>query len=203
MRLRSYMRYEAEYSYVSPRTFDYFADNAAAHDLVDAVRWRGRRYCPRCKSTYVKKVNTNIFRELHRCLDCSYMFNSLSGTIFKGAKIPLVKYLQLFVVHNALGDQISMREISYVIDVSYKTAVSLFSRLRDTGITSQFAIVDKERSDRFKTFFENSKVRSNAETFFSYCEMKHIVIDERKFINYLEQLTDIELDDSASSRKEG
>ena len=92
------MKYEPDEAATSPRTFAFLSDNAAAHDLIETVRWQGKRFCPRCKSVFVKKVNTNIFRELYRCVDCGYMYNSLSGTVFQGAKIPLVKYLQLAVV---------------------------------------------------------------------------------------------------------
>jgi hypothetical protein len=84
-----------------------------------------------------------------------------------------------------------------VIDVSYKTAVSLYSRLREAGIAGAFTAIDKAASDRFKAMHETDGASGASETFFSYCEMKYIVVHEAAFLDYLHRLTEVEVVDGA------
>lgn len=168
-----------------PRDLALFSQNDEAFRIVDAIRWPVSKYCPRCNSLYTKPVNTAVFRELVRCVDCGYMFNTFSGTLFQGAKIPVVKFFQLFTIHDALDRGASPRDLSYAIDVSNKTAVSLIGRLADVPETEKFAHIDKEMADSLKGRSSNQGYDEKYDSFFLYCDMKNIVVDIEAFRRYL------------------
>lgn len=175
----------SEQKFHLPRELALFSQNDEAFRLVDAIRWPESKYCPRCSSLYTKPVNTAVFRELFRCVDCGYMFNTFSGTLFQGAKIPVVKFFQLFAIHDALGKGASPRDLSYAIDVSNKTAVSLLGRLAEVPATEKFAVVDKETADSLRGSAGNHSHDEKYDSFFLYCDMKNIVVDVEAFRRYL------------------
>lgn len=165
----------------------FLVDNQKAVDLVDSIRWKSGHFCPRCNSRFVKRVNTNVFRDLHRCIDCGYMFNSLSGTIFQGSKIQIVRFFQLLALENALKDDLGIREVCFAIDVSHKTAVSLVRRIRSVQPKIDFAVRSKPVHNRLRqSGVEVQPDTSNTyRNFLAYCEMNSIVIQEESFPEYL------------------
>ncbi|MDB5556353.1 MAG: family transposase [Rhizobium sp.] len=177
---------------VSPRNLAFLRDNEEAFKLLDQVRWIGHAKCPRCGSMFTKEVNTSVFRELTRCLDCSYMFNQLSGTMFQGSKIPLVKFYQLFIVYDASEEKISSREVSYVIDVSDKTAQSLLSRLRKVGTYESFTTTDQ--SYPLEENGDHAEADTKHGAFFLYCGMKSISVDVDAFKTFLALIVNIKPD---------
>jgi transposase-like protein len=171
--------------FTSLRSIPYLSDNGAAHDLVDALRWDGKQpYCPRCESQFTKRVNTNVFRLLYRCVDCGYMFNSLSGTIFHGSKLPVYKSFHYFILVNALRDRLTLRDVCFALDCSFKTASLWQKRQDDIATPSQFATVDKKLSSQLSSM-PTPAMRGDNESFFAFCEMKSIVMHEPTFIEYL------------------
>jgi transposase-like protein len=184
------LRFKEEGHYVSPRSLPYLSNNGVAHDLVDSLRWEhGQPHCPRCASKFTKRVNTNIFRELYRCVDCSYMFNSLSGTVFHGSKMPVYKYLHFFVLHNALGEKLALRDVCFALDCSFKTASLWLKRGERIRSAIPFAIVDKKlahlNASKEATV---SDMPPDCETFFSFCEMKAIVVNGPLFVDYIQSV---------------
>jgi transposase-like protein len=174
--------------YVSARSLPYLSNNGLAHDLVDALRWGGGQpHCPRCASKFTKRVNTNVFRQLYRCVDCSYMFNSLSGTIFHGSKMPVYKYFHFFIMHNALGEQLTLRDICFALDCSFKTASIWLKRADEIRSPTAFGKVDKHLSSRFASQ-ETRQTPAECEAFFSFCEMKAIVVNEALLIDYVQHV---------------
>lgn len=176
-----------DFLFVSPRKIAYLSDNSLAHDLIDTLRWDTSPVCPRCRSEYTKQVNTNVFRQLYRCIDCGYMFNSLAGTIFHGSKMPVTKYLQFFILHNALHPHLPLRDLGYALDVSHKTASLLMKRVSSISYAAQFAKVDKkglrERPDQDEV--DEGKEHG---AFFSYCDIKAITTADEPFKKFLQQL---------------
>jgi transposase-like protein len=171
--------------FVSPRSLTYLCDNGLAHDMVDTLRWNGLQpHCPRCASEFTKKVNTNVFRQLYRCIDCGYMFNSLSGTIFHGSKLPVYRFFQYFLMLNALGDDLTIRDICFALDCSFKTASLWQKRGDDIRTPAQFALVDRGISGQLLAEPQPATPKE-CESFFSFCEMKGIVVEEPLFIDYL------------------
>lgn len=178
-----------ESPFVSPRLLPYLSDNSLAHDLIDELRWNGTTpVCPRCRSKYTKRVNTNVFRQLYRCIDCGYMFNSLAGTIFHGSKMPVSKYLHFFILHNALQTNLALRDLGYALDVSYKTASLLMKRVTNISYQLQFAKVDKKRSLVLADQDDDGDIHETS-AFFSYCDIKSIAVNDALFKKFLQQLT--------------
>ena len=173
-------------AYVPARSLAYLSDNGLAHDTVDELRWHGKPHCPRCRSQFIKRVNTNVFRQLYRCIDCGYMYNSLSGTIFHGSKMPVYKHFHFLILHNAMREALSLRDICYALDVSHKTASLLLRRAQSFRVTSKFTIVDRSFNVRHQ--ISEERVNSDSETFFSFCEMKGIAVHEKAFLTYLEEV---------------
>lgn len=165
-----------------PSSLQYLADSEAAYDLVDYLRWdRNRRACPRCNSQFVLPIRTNASRELHRCVDCNYMFNALAGTIFQGTKMPVHRYFQFFVLSNAM-DKIRIQDICFALECSYKTAALWLKRGKNFTSIEKFAFVNPQAAARMKTTKTNAAIVK--EPFFSYCEMKGIVVNEAHFMEY-------------------
>lgn len=174
--------------YTSPRALIYLSDNGAAHDLVDALRWSdGQPHCPRCASEFTKRVNTNVFRQLYRCIDCGYMFNSLSGTVFQGSKLPVYKFFHFFILANALGDGLTIRDICFALDCSFKTASLWQKRGDEIRTPAQFALVDRKLSSQLSRSL-HARTSRECESFFSFCEMKSIVVHEAMLMEYLKSV---------------
>ncbi|MGV3549178.1 transposase [Rhizobium sp.] len=169
---------------MTPVDLAFLWDNEEAYKLLNEVRWEGPAKCPRCRSTFTKEVNTSVFRELTRCRDCGYMFNQLSGTMFQGSKIPLVKYFQLFVAYDASEMKISSREVSYIIDVSDKTAQSLLGRLKKVKQHDRFT-THEHRAPDSQGDAVIVEVSAKHEAFFLYCSMKKIDVDHGGFKRFL------------------
>lgn len=174
---------ERDPSWVLPVSLPYLNSNQAAHDLVNKLRWDGgKRHCPRCSSDYTAPVKTNVFRELYRCLDCAYMFNSLAGTIFQGSKMPVHKYFHFFILHDALGDQLSLRDICFALDCSLKTAGLWLKRGEDIKAPTRFTQLDRRLA---ATLADDSRSEPHTDAFFSFCEMKGILVTEALLLDYI------------------
>lgn len=183
-------------SFVSPRDLPYLSNNSLAHDLIDTLRWDTAPVCPRCRSKYTKQVNTNVFRQLYRCIDCGYMFNSLAGTIFHGSKMPVNKYFFFFVLHNALQAHLPLRDLSYALDVSHKTASLLMKRTKDIAYPFQFAKVARRHEIPAPAGDEDE---GDLASFLSYCEIKSIRVNDKLFQRFLQLLTQGDIPGIAST----
>ena len=171
-----------------PRQLPFLFDNDAAFAVIESLRWLQGKHCPRCKSVFTKSVNTAVFRELIRCIDCGYMFNKLSGTMFQGAKIPMYKFFQLFVLHDAIGRQISPRDVSYAVDVSHKTALALLGRLQETAEVGQFTSTDKALASTLRAAAGALPPVHGSANFFMYCDSKDITVNAKAFDAYVEMI---------------
>lgn len=173
-------------AFVPPHVLSYLSDTNLAHDLIDALRWDEAPACPRCSSKYIKQVNTHVFRQLYRCIDCGYMFNSLAGTIFHGSKMPVNKYLHFFILHNAFDSAIPLRDLGYALDVSHKTASLLMAKVSHISYPFRFAQIDKGLS-RSLAGEEHDDAESTP--FFSYCHIKSVFVSDALLRRFLQQLT--------------
>jgi transposase-like protein len=171
---------------VSPSSLNYLFDNEAAYDLVDSLRWENKkRACPRCKSRFVLPVRRENRRELYRCVDCHYMFNSLAGTTFQGTKLPVHKFFQFFIAYNALGEEIKMQAICYILQCTFKTASLWLTRGRAFQSPEKFAFVSNHTAARLKG---GDPTVDTTDPFFAFCEMKGIVLNEAHFLEYLKNV---------------
>jgi hypothetical protein len=123
----------AKVSLLRADEFAAFQSNDEALRLIETSRWQDGCTCPRCQSAYTKRVNASSVHELFKCSDCNYLFNSRSGTIFHGSKLPPAKLLRSLAVFDAGGADANLRLMISTINVTEQTARSLLQRLRLVG----------------------------------------------------------------------
>ena len=99
--------------------FDEFISEMSAADLLQQVRWRDGRQCPRCRFESVIKYGSYGPFQRYLCKDCDRSFNDKTGTIFAHSKIALRKWL--FSIYAFLRFNTSIRQLQVEIDVTYKT----------------------------------------------------------------------------------
>lgn len=116
------------------------------------------------------------------------MFNSLAGTIFQGSKMSLNKYFQFFVLHNALQSKLALRDVSYAIDVSQKTASLLTRKAQDIKYNVRFASIDRSAQAEIIAKGDLGDVTDNS-AFFSYCDIKSITVSDQLFRRFIHEVT--------------
>jgi len=99
--------------YCLPVNIPEIVDNDAVVGFVKAFRNTGPLSCPRCHSEFTKHINASSTEDLSRCIDCGYMFNSFSGSIFQGTKLPVTKLVQAMIIVDADVDNLNLRDMSY------------------------------------------------------------------------------------------
>ena len=112
--------------------FDEFVSETSAADLLEQVRWRDGRQCPRCRSESVIKYGSYRAFQRYRCKDCDRTFNDKTGTIFAHAKIALTEWF--FAIYGFLRFNTSIRQLEAELDVSYRTLrqrIERFARALD------------------------------------------------------------------------
>lgn len=172
---------------VSPSTLRYFNDQDTAYDLIVSLRWdKNMKECPRCNSRLVYPVKGSTPRDLYRCGDCRYIFNSLSGTIFQGAKMPIPKYLQFFVLDNALDDALRMQDICDVMECTFKTAAIWRNRGQTFKSSERFAYIKRQPVGSVNPEITQGERRSDP--FGSFCRRKGIVVCEAHFLEFAKRV---------------
>lgn len=161
-------------------------NNDAAIAFVKSFRHAPLLVCTRCQSTYTKRVNSKIFDDLSRCVDCGYMFNSLSGTVFQGTKLPIVKLIQATVILDSQKDDINLRDLSYALDVSYKTALGLQRKIQHYGVPGNYI-----KNDGDYAGFDIHTM-SDGHKFAHYCAMHKLSLNKSLFYHRIESMLVIE-----------
>ena len=173
---------------ISPRRLVYLRDNKAALGIAENLRWQAGKFCPRCRSTYVKDINSSVFRRLFRCIDCSYIFNSMAGTVFQGTKLPISKFYQAFVLRDALGDALNPKELALALNVSPRTGGILMERLIRADDGPSFTVTDPRRPKAVALSepandhtSEGGTKLDDDEGFFRFCEEHSIFVSDSMF----------------------
>jgi transposase-like protein len=99
--------------------FDEFVSETSAADLLEQVRWRDGRQCPRCRSESVIKYGSYQAFQRYRCTDRDRTFNDKTGTIFACAEIAFIKWL--FAIDGFLRFNTGIRQLEAELDVSCRT----------------------------------------------------------------------------------
>jgi len=121
----------------------YFADEAAAWELMESLRWPNGPVCPHCgeanQATFLKprqgqrttSTGNVSFRRTWKCQVCHKKFSVLVGSIFEGSKVPLRKWLAAFYVLTANKNGVVAYEIHRTLGVTNKTAWFMMHRIRE------------------------------------------------------------------------
>lgn len=114
---------------VCEETTPFLYSHRSVLSLIRDRRWAKGLFCPRCGGRTVREVNSCKVVDAFSCCSCHYNFNSVSGTFFHGSKIGLHLQLRVVAAIDLLGETLSLRRISELTGISYKTAKLQYGRL--------------------------------------------------------------------------
>jgi transposase-like protein len=111
------------------------ADETAAVEFLESLRWDDEPSCPRCGDTDVyamkdRKTGERNARYLWRCRGCSKQFTVRVGTIMEDSPIPLRHWVFVFWAATASKKGVSALQIKRQTGVTYKTALYMMHRVR-------------------------------------------------------------------------
>ena len=110
--------------------FEKFPTQEACIDHLEAARWGSEPVCPFCDSDRVarKKENKRIGR--WNCHKCHNSYNVLTGTIFKGTRVPLQKwFLGIAILLNA-KKSVSSLQLARDLNLNPPTAWRMGMQIR-------------------------------------------------------------------------
>jgi transposase-like protein len=104
----------------------HFSTEDACAEALWAARWPNGFRCPRCHGSRSYPI---ISRKLYECANCQYQVSLIAGTVFENSHTPLTKwFLALYMISRPTG--ISAVSLQKMLQVTYKTAWSILSKLR-------------------------------------------------------------------------
>lgn len=105
-------------------------DECAA--IFAQIRWSatgGAAHCPRCGCSDLYAYKS---RAIWKCKCCERQFSNTSGTIFSSAKMKPRQYL--LAICYTLNHHVNALLMSYIMDVQYRTAHHLTTRMLSSNI---------------------------------------------------------------------
>lgn len=126
-----------------PRLMDLVADEPAAYEFMERMRWGAEPVCPHCHSTNVRyiaplngtsratRTGAQSKRRVWKCRDCKKQFSALTGTVFHGTKIPVRTWVFVIFEMCSAKNGVSAREIERRYGVTNKTAWFMLHRIRE------------------------------------------------------------------------
>ncbi len=118
------------------------ADEGAAWELFETLRWPAGPVCPHCDETgnltYLeprdgpRRTPTGkvSHRRVWKCNACRRQFTALIGTIFEDSRIPLGKWLMAVYLTASAKNGVSAHELHRDLGITYKSAWFMSHRLR-------------------------------------------------------------------------
>jgi transposase-like protein len=117
---------------------DYFSNEQAAFEHVEAVLWPNGPVCPHCGG--MERVydlgKTRI--GLKKCGHCRKQYTVRVGTVFESSHIELYKWLQAIHLVCSSKKGISAHQLHRTLEVTYKTAWFLMHRIREAMRVGEF-----------------------------------------------------------------
>lgn len=117
---------------------DKYRDEDAAYDFLERHLWPMGAVCPNCGvSDRIGRLQGKSTRvRTYKCYACRKPFTVKIGTPFYDSHIPLHKWLQAIAL--MVDDpSVTPSQISRTIDVTFKTAVGMLVRIKQTERGSQ------------------------------------------------------------------
>lgn len=123
-----------------------FADENAAREHLEALRWPSGPVCPHCGSVDAKRLPAQrgkpskahpegkLRAGLIQCNGCRGQFTVTVGTVFADSKVPLNKWLLATHLMVASKKGISAHQLHRMLGVTYKTAWFMAHRIREAMI---------------------------------------------------------------------
>lgn len=112
-----------------------FADETAAREALEAVRWPDGPYCPHCGNLDQEKIAKGAGKAhrpgLYYCAACNGQFTVTVGTVMERSKIPLSKWLMAMHLMASSKKGMSAHQMHRMLGVTYKSAWFLCHRIRE------------------------------------------------------------------------
>ena len=110
------------------------ADETAAVELFEALRWGDKPACPHCGDANVYKMlgrsGPRNKRYLWRCRGCGQQYTVRIGTVYEESRLPLKHWAYAFWRACSSKKGVSALEIQRHCQISYKSALFLMHRIR-------------------------------------------------------------------------
>ena len=104
-----------------------YSTDDRCREILTKLRWPNGVECPRCKATNVVWLET---RKQFECMECSYQFSVLAGTVFNDSHLPLTTWFIAVLLLVEAKKGFSANQLKRTLGVSYKTAWYLCHRIR-------------------------------------------------------------------------
>jgi len=111
------------------------ADELAAVEFLEGMRWGSSPVCVHCGSANVYKMadaktGERNARFLWRCRDCGEQYTVRIGTVYEESRIPLRHWCYAFWRAASSKKGVSALELKRQCQISYKSALFLMNRIR-------------------------------------------------------------------------
>lgn len=115
-----------------------FQDELSALELLERIVWPNGRVCPRCGARdRVGRLEGNTTRlGTFKCYACRRTFSITTGTVFSSSHVPLHKWMQAIYLLEGGNRTIQPGKLARLIDVSFKTAHRMQSKLCEHAASS-------------------------------------------------------------------
>lgn len=122
-----------------------FADEKSAHRYLERVLWPNGVCCPRCGSAArVRKLEGASTRlGAYKCYSCRKTFSLLHGTVMSSSHVPAHKWLQAIYLMQGSTKPMRVHRLGRILNVSFKTAVSMMRRIGNASQQSASAFDNK------------------------------------------------------------
>ncbi len=124
-----------------------FANETAAREHLEGLRWPEGPFCPHCGSFAATRLPAVRGRptKAHpegalrdgviQCNDCRKQYSVTVGTVFESSKIPLHKWVLATYLLSASKKGLSAHQLHRMLGVTYKTAWFMAHRIREAMTT--------------------------------------------------------------------
>jgi transposase-like protein len=123
---------------MSTELFLNFRDERAAYRFVEACVWPDGPVCPHCGGAQrigiLRGRTTPV--GAYKCYGCRKSFSVKLGTMFELSHVPLHKWLQAMYLTDCGAEPIKPHQLGEILNVSFKTAVLMISRIRSAASAS-------------------------------------------------------------------
>lgn len=118
---------------------NYLQDEESATDLIEAMRWNGKRKCPYCSCAKSYRLQVpSVKRRRYKCAQCRKQFTVSVGTIFEGSHITFGKWLYAIYKMCVGKKGISALQLQRELGGTYKAAWFMCHRIRCAMGTEPF-----------------------------------------------------------------
>ncbi|MBP1994997.1 transposase [Paenibacillus eucommiae] len=106
-----------------------FKEDQDFENTLFAAKWPNGFRCPRCEHRHAYKISSRRL-PLYECSTCRHQSSLTSGTIMEGSRTDLHKWFLTFFLLSHMEQGINAVALSSIIDVTYKTAWLMLTKIR-------------------------------------------------------------------------